>query len=61
MSTELKDQETKDAKPVRGKIRDTQKMIEEVLAAYPEKSKKVRAKHIAANDPTGQCSSCQVK
>ncbi len=27
----------------------------------PEKSKKERAKHLAANDPTGQCSTCQVK
>jgi nitrogenase molybdenum-iron protein alpha chain len=43
------------------KIKDTQKMIEEVLDAYPEKSKKERAKHLAANDPTGQCSSCRVK
>ena len=43
------------------KIKDTQEMIEEVLDAYPEKSKKDRAKHLAANDPTGQCSSCQVK
>ena len=42
-------------------IKDTQKMIEEVLDAYPEKSKKDRAKHLAANDPTGQCSTCQVK
>jgi len=42
-------------------IKDTQKMIEEVLDAYPEKSKKDRAKHLAANDPSGQCSTCQVK
>ena len=42
-------------------IKDTQKMIEEVLDAYPEKAKKDRAKHLAANDPTGQCSTCQVK
>jgi hypothetical protein len=33
-------------------IKDTQKMIEEVLDAYPEKAKKDRAKHLAANDPT---------
>ncbi|HEY6010667.1 MAG TPA: nitrogenase component 1, partial [Nitrospirota bacterium] len=43
------------------KIKDTQKMIEDVLSAYPEKSKKERAKHLAANDPTGSCSTCQVK
>lgn len=42
-------------------IKDTQKMIEEVLEAYPEKTKKDRSKHLAANDPSGQCSSCQVK
>ncbi len=36
-------------------------MIEEVLDAYPEKAKKDRAKHLAANDPTGKCSTCQVK
>jgi nitrogenase molybdenum-iron protein alpha chain len=42
-------------------IKDTQKMIEEVLEVYPEKTKKDRSKHLAANDPSGQCSSCQVK
>lgn len=42
-------------------IKETQKMIEEVLEVYPEKTKKDRAKHLAANDPTGQCSTCQVK
>lgn len=42
-------------------IEETQKMIEEILEAYPEKTKKDRAKHLAANDPTGQCSTCQVK
>ena len=42
-------------------IEDTKKMIDEVLEVYPEKTKKVRAKHIAPNDPSGQCSSCQVK
>lgn len=36
-------------------------MIEEVLEMYPEKTKKERAKHLAANNPTEQCSSCQVK
>src|SRR3990172_1592172 len=66
MSTTVKDNEkeitpSKEMKPVSGKIRDTQKMIEEVLDAYPEKSKKDRAKHLAANDPSGQCSTCQVK
>ncbi|NTW67176.1 MAG: nitrogenase molybdenum-iron protein alpha chain, partial [Nitrospirae bacterium] len=61
MSTDVKEKDTKEAKPVSRKIKETQKMIEEVLSAYPEKSKKERAKHLAANDPTGQCSSCQVK
>src|SRR3990172_3690432 len=66
MSTTVKDNEkeitpSKEMKPVSGKIRDTQKMIEEVLDAYPEKSKKDRAKHLAANDPSGQCITCQVK
>lgn len=42
-------------------IKETQKLIEEVLDAYPEKAKKDRAKHLAANDPTGTCSTCQVK
>ena len=42
-------------------IEDTKKMIDEVLEVYPEKTKKVRAKHIAPNDPSGQCASCQVK
>jgi len=42
-------------------IKDTQKMIEEVLEAYPEKTKKERGKHLTANDPTGKCSTCQVK
>lgn len=42
-------------------IKDTQKMIEEVLEAYPEKTRKDRAKHLTANDPSGQCSTCKVK
>lgn len=42
-------------------IKETQKMIEDVLEIYPEKTRKDRAKHLAANDPTGQCSTCQVK
>ncbi|MFQ3574785.1 MAG: nitrogenase molybdenum-iron protein alpha chain [Thermodesulfovibrionales bacterium] len=42
-------------------IHQTQKMIEEVLDAYPEKTRKDRAKHLAANDPSGSCSTCQVK
>lgn len=43
------------------KIKQTQKLIEEVLEVYPEKTRKDRAKHLAANDPTGSCSTCQVK
>jgi len=42
-------------------IKDTQKIIEEVLDAYPEKAKKDRGKHLAANDPSGNCSTCKVK
>jgi nitrogenase molybdenum-iron protein alpha chain len=42
-------------------IKDAQKMIGEVLEAYPEKTRKDRARHLAANDPSGQCSTCQVK
>lgn len=42
-------------------IKQTQKLIEEVLEAYPEKTRKDRAKHLAPNDPTGTCSTCQVK
>jgi len=42
-------------------IKDTQKMIEEVLDAYPEKTRKDRAQHLTANDPSGDCSTCKVK
>lgn len=42
-------------------IEETQKMIDEVLDVYPEKTKKERARHVKPNDPTGQCTSCQVK
>ena len=42
-------------------IEETQKMIDEVLEVYPEKTKKDRAKHVKPNDPTGTCASCQVK
>jgi len=43
-------------------IKETQKLIEEVLKVYPEKTRKERARHLAANDPTGECGSlCQVK
>ncbi len=44
-----------------GRIEDTQKLIDEVLEVYPEKTKKDRAKHVKPNDPTGQCSTCAVK
>ncbi len=40
-------------------IEKTQKMIDEVLDIYPEKTKKKRAKHIKPNDP--DCSTCNVK
>jgi len=48
-------------KPLSPIIERAQKMIDEVLEAYPEKTKKVRAKHVKPNDPTGDCASCQVK
>lgn len=44
-----------------GPIETTQKMIAEVLEVYPEKTRKDREKHLKANDPSGQCSTCQVK
>ncbi len=44
-----------------GKIEDTQKLIDEVLEVYPEKTKKDRSKHVKPNDPTGACSTCAVK
>ncbi|MBF0554842.1 MAG: nitrogenase molybdenum-iron protein alpha chain [Nitrospirae bacterium] len=40
----------------------TQKMIDEVMEAYPEKTRKLREKHVRPNDPTGECgSACAVK
>lgn len=43
-------------------IEKTQKLIDEVLEIYPEKTKKLRAKHVKPNDPTGKCGSgCMVK
>jgi len=45
-----------------GLIEKTQKMIDEVLEAYPERTKKFRSKHVKPNDPTGECgSACMVK
>ena len=38
-------------------IEETQKMIDEVLDIYPEKTRKERARHVKPNDPTGQCAS----
>lgn len=43
------------------RINQTQKLIDEILEAYPEKARKDRAEHVRPNDPTGQCSSCLVK
>lgn len=40
-------------------IDDSQKIIEEVLEIYPEKSRKKREPHIKPNDPS--CSTCGVK
>jgi nitrogenase molybdenum-iron protein alpha chain len=42
-------------------INSTQRIIKEILEVYPEKLQKERAKHLAPNDPSGQCSTCQVK
>lgn len=42
-------------------VERTQKLIDEVLEVYPEKARKFREKHVKPNDPTGECSSCQVK
>ncbi len=42
-------------------INQTQKLIDEVLEVYPEKTRKDRAKHVKPNDPSGECSSCTVK
>ena len=42
-------------------INDTRKIIDEVLEAYPDKTKKAREKHLAPNDPNGACSTCKVK
>ncbi len=42
-------------------IERTQKIIDEVISIYPEKTRKDRAMHLKPNDPTGGCSACQVK
>ena len=34
------------------KINQTQKLIDEVLEVYPEKTRKDRAQHVKPNDPT---------
>ena len=39
----------------------TQTMIDEILAAYPAKARKDRAKHLKPNDPTGDSAECQIK
>ncbi len=43
------------------KITQTQKLIDQVLEVYPEKTRKDRAKHVKPNDPNPDCSSCAVK
>ena len=43
------------------KINQTQKLIDQVLEIYPEKTRIDRAKHVKPNDPTSDCSSCAVK
>jgi nitrogenase molybdenum-iron protein alpha chain len=43
-------------------IERSQKIIDEVLDAYPEKTRKERGKHIKPNDPSGGCgTACAVK
>ncbi|MBF0465080.1 MAG: nitrogenase molybdenum-iron protein alpha chain [Nitrospirae bacterium] len=43
-------------------IQQTQKIIDEVMEAYPEKTRKLREKHVKPNDPSGECgSACAVK
>ncbi|MHB9004022.1 MAG: nitrogenase molybdenum-iron protein alpha chain [Coriobacteriia bacterium] len=42
------------------KINQTQKLIDEVLQVYPEKTRIDRAKHVKPNNPS-DCSSCAVK
>ena len=39
----------------------TQRLIDDVLAAYPEKLRKFRSKHVKPNDPTGADKECEVK
>ncbi len=43
------------------KIERSFKLIDEVLSGYPEKARKFREKHVKPNDPTGTCTTCQVK
>ncbi|KJR40987.1 nitrogenase molybdenum-iron protein subunit alpha NifD [Candidatus Magnetoovum chiemensis] len=44
------------------KLDQMQKVIDEVLDAYPEKTRNFREKHIKPNDPTEECgSACSVK
>jgi len=42
------------------KINQTQKLIDEVLSIYPEKTREDRAKHVKPNDPS-DCATCAVK
>lgn len=39
----------------------TQRLIDEVLSVYPEKTRKERARHVRPNDATGESKECQVK
>jgi nitrogenase molybdenum-iron protein alpha chain len=43
-------------------IEQKQKLIDEILKVYPEKTRKERATHIKPNDPSGKCgSACMVR
>jgi nitrogenase molybdenum-iron protein alpha chain len=42
------------------KISQTQKLIDEVLSVYPEKTRLEREQHVKPNDPSG-CATCAVK
>jgi nitrogenase molybdenum-iron protein alpha chain len=42
-------------------IEETRKIIDDTLEAYPEKVKKARLRHLAPNDPTGECAGCKIQ
>ncbi len=42
-------------------IEETKTIIDETLEAYPEKVRKARSRHLAPNDPAGECAGCKVQ